>query len=897
MNSLPITAGDAFAHQDANKTSFLLGTDVRDLANLRLRKFKFKTGNLPAPVLDSNRPINTISNAPVIAPGTPFKLPSLISGSATGTVAIAEYTRQVSDGDHFLLTGVNLDKATYPVYQGGNFYATTVTYQDAEKASVRLPAVGAAWDAALAWASTASGISEPILLNTARIKWAQKAWAPGLEINIFGENLAHGNVEGGAGYVAIRPVNSTVDVAIYPATAVNPYRAVFTVPTSLAAGQFEYWYHNGHGGDYGWSAKRTVDVLAAQDHVLSHDFSVHEVVLTTTDLSTTDATLNTSLINQAYTTLDSYPQRGGTIITPAGRWPINGTIVPKDNVYWHCATADLGEMTTLVATGSWQNIVPNNRGMFGSHYWFMGKLYGIEFLNPDNIKLGDAEALVVLNNQRQVWLKGVRARWSAPYSESDDSEGAVKVANSVQPLRLASSENVFLDDLLLTGSGTYLGFNTQVFVKNYTHRATHNADYMVYGLNMREWSIVDGDFRDLVLGSKNGIDRGIRTIKQGGQEGKNERCHFENHVGTELGIVRAADDQNPAPDENQFEQYLNEANIAIFVDQVRGATPNTITVAKPLKSVQGASSNFNFVDPNAHLVKIVKGRGIGQTRGIVSSTVNTITVDEPWRVIPDATSVLETGRFSRDTTFYDIRFTGKKDNAVDPRYNHSSLINLFGGCSGFLIDKCSGSYFRQGISIVATQHERDKVDQSSFNVVRNCQFPDSRWGQRIEALPRVARQGEPEYVFPYIGLLANLFSNNTFKRAIVSKLVYQLPRTNIGPVPNIALLVQERQAVVAGLNDTSPNFVDDPKYAPMPVLSSTLTGLVSVNKPTPVLPLSKALLTADEIGALEPLPTDAAIDAKGVLSYSGTDRAILVYFDGQQETPLARTSPDYFKRD
>jgi hypothetical protein len=55
-----------------------------------------------------------------------------------------------------------------------------------------------------------------------------------------------------------------------------------------------------------------------------------------------------------------------------------------------------------------------------------------------------------------------------------------------------------------------------------------------------------------------------------------------------------------------------------------------------------------------------------------------------------------------------------------------------------------------------------------------------------------------------------------------------------------------------------------------------------------VLPLSKALLTADELGPLEPLPTDATIDASGVLSHAGTNRAVLVYVDGQQEIQLAR---------
>jgi hypothetical protein len=854
-------SGAVFLRLRNGETLFYLGQRLRNKSKLGLRRFAQSAlpAVLPAPVLDPDRP------AGVVAPGTAFALHSSIGGPATGPAAIAEYTRQVADGDHFLLTGADLDQAAYPVYQNGSFYATTVTTSDRQKAAVRLPRVGAAWDAALAWPSTAAGIGVPVLLNVARVKWEQDMWAPGLTINIFGENLAHGNVEQGAGYVAIRQNGGPIRV--YDTPAANPYRAPFQVPTSVVAGDLEYWYHNGHGGDYGWSAKRTVTVVAATDHVRLHDFGpVSQVAL-----DPVDAALNVSRLRQAYQTIARLG--GGTLSTPAGTFPLNDTIQPTSGVRWVCDAAATGGVTTLKAT-TW--VGSGDLGMFGSNFWRLGVLDGIEFVNPDNVQLANAEALIVLNNVQQVQLRRVRARWSAPYSERQ--AGPVKEAVPVQPLRIATSQQVFLDEVTLTGSGTYFGHSWQFFLTNYRHYLTNNADHGLYGLHMREWSVLGGLFRDFDPSSPDGVDRGIRAIKEGGQGGTNQRRHLEGILGELLGIVYGG--KNPAPDVNQFEMLLSEDNRAKFTDKVVRATATTVTVSKDLTGV---------ATRDEQLVVIVAGRGLGQVRGIVSSTNDTITLDEPWRVVPDATSVLQTGNFSRDHSFYKLTFTGKPENATNPLYNHSSFLNLFGGCFGFLVDGCFGSYFRQGISVVATQHDPDMVDVSAFNVVRSCQFPDCRWGERIEAVPG----NNGAWTMPFIGILATLFSRNTYARALVAELVYQLPRMAAGPVANIDLYIRERQVAVVAANDFSPSYYNDPLNPPVPPLAGTLAGIAQPATPAQLVlgAPGTVLAAAGDLGPLEPLPAGAVIDQSGVLRYAGTDPALLVWVEGGEETPVART-PD-----
>ena len=853
-------SGGVYLRLRNGKTLWHLGAGVRDKTKLRLRKFGAGTlpAILPAPVLDPDRPR-------IAAPGTAFPLHPAIGGPATGPAAIAEYTRQVSDGDHVVLTGTALAQATYPVYQNGNFYATSVTEQDFEKAAVRLPRVGAAWDAALTWPATAAGIGLPVLLNTARVKWEQDVWAPGLAINIFGENLAHSNQEGGAGYVAIRQGNGPV--RLYDATAANPYRASFNVPATVVPGPLEYWYHNGHGGEYGWSAKRTVTVVAATDHVLLHNFGPATVLaLSATDAAANDATLAAN-----------YVQNKHIAIKP-GPWPISATVVVPS--YSKLSCTDPTKTVQFVTTASWLQV--ENRGMLGTNYAEMAVVENVELLNPYDAKLGGSEALVVLNNLNQVWLKGGRARWTAPYTERQ--AGPVKEAVPVQPLRLATSKNVFFDDLTLTGSGVLLGSSSQVFLTNYTHRATNNADYMLYSLNMLGWAMIGYDLRDLDPASTDGVNRGIRCIKSGGQGGRNRYRHLEKGIGTDLGIMRSG--TNQAPDDNQFEQDLDEYNITLYTDKVVSATANTVTVPRTL-IVQVNNQPVRLVKPDEHLVAIVAGRGVGQWRGVVSTTVNTITVDEPWLVEPDATSVLHTGWFSCDSTRYDVHYTAKPDNARNPLYNHGAFYNGFGGVRGGIIDKCSGDGFRQGISLVATQHDSDKVDQTAFNVVRNSSFPNSRWGRRFEAVP-----GQAGWVFDVPGLYCNLFSNCTYEHSILAPLVYQLPRDTAGPVPSIAMLVEENQPVDVGRNDYTPSFVDDPKFPPVPPLAGTIAASRQLVRQAQVAPTAPGvqLVSGDEIGPLEPLPAGAAVDStNGVLSYPGTDPAVLVYVEGAQEIPLART--------
>jgi hypothetical protein len=121
--------------------------------------------------------------------------------------------------------------------------------------------------------------------------------------------------------------------------------------------------------------------------------------------------------------------------------------------------------------------------------------------------------------------------------------------------------------------------------------------------------------------------------------------------------------------------------------------------------------------------------------------------------------------------------------------------------------------------------------------------------------------------------------------------VYQLPRTAAGPVPNIALLVEENQPVDVGLNDYSPYVVDDPQYPPIPVFPGTITATQLVQQ-AQVLPTAPGvqLVAGGELGPLEPLPASAGIDTFGLLTYPEPAQHLLVLLDSKQRAlPLDRT--------
>jgi len=748
--------------------------------------------NYPAPVLAADRPVG------VTAPGDPFVLPSNVTGGSTVGSVVAEWHREVSAGEKFGLTALGLTGANFAMYSGNKFYNATLAGDD-EFAEVLFPNYGQTWDFALGWAALQGGIALPIALNRATVKWCQTSWTPGLTINFYGENLAHGNVEGGAAYVAVQPVGGG-EAIVYPTTAANCHRVPFTVP-NLAVGSYNVWEHNGHGGDCGWSKRMTVQVVANANHVKTHNFgTATRITLSPTDAAANDAKMAALWIDGSNLEIDPVP----------GPYPVTKTVVIPSLSRLASSDPNQKLQFTPLTGATWP--ANENRGLFGTNSATMVLLENVELLNLSNVNLNNNAAqgrevgLLTCANVTQFWRKGCKARWAAPYSEFQ--AGVVRAAEPVSCFRFKTSQHLFFDDCEDTGSGNPFIECAQIFMTNHSMIGTNNADHQLYGLHTKEWSVIGGSVRDLNPNSQDGVDRLIRVIKCGGQNGTNGRHYFEGITGADLGVVWEGN--NPSPDANQFELNLYEGNTVKLISAVTAGTATTVTTSANLA---------NSAVADYHLVTIVAGRGRGQTRGIVSSTGFSITVDEAWNVIPDTTSVIQTSVFARDVTFYKVNYAGKQPNATDSRFTHNSFFNGFGGVHGFILNQCTGSYMRQGWSVISTQHDEAFIDQSAFNVVKNSAFPHCRWGSRIESNPPVQT-----WKAPAPGVLALLDQNNTYDDPILSEVVFQLPRdaANINATPVVGFMRNKTKVARTALNDYTPTFVDDPAFPPVAPLPQAL---------------------------------------------------------------------------
>jgi len=884
--------GGVYLRLRNGKTLWHLGKGVRDKTKLWLRKFGAGTlpAILPEPVLDPNRPRTQ-------APGTPFSLHPAIGGPATGPAAIAEYTRQVSDGGHFLLTGADLDKAAYPVYQGGNFYATTVTSQHSQRASVRLPRTGAAWDATLTWASTAAGLSEPVLLNTAVLLWGTEQTAAGLTFSIYGRNLAHGNVDGGASYVALQPVGGG-PVQVLTGKALDPYCADFVTPANLALGDYYYWPHNGHGGDYGWGERGVISVVATENHVKTHNFGPATYV----KLSKTDPALNVATINAAF-------QQYRHFCTDDDTFPINAQLYPRDKTKWSCVSPT---GRTVIEATSWAK-TSQYLGMFGSNSWYMGMMERISFIDPGdmvpykttpgfyNQSLIDLRRGTGQTGNAHIWLQDVEATWLRPYYEIN--LGSYNIPEEAQCLHVEGARHFFVDNFRSTGSGNHFGNCGQVFIENYTHRLRNGADHTLYGLHVNGFSVRGFDFQDDDPTSGDGLTRGAgRGPKFGGQGGSNQHTYLRDLNGRLLGPLFTG--INPYFDRNQGEMCLYEGNRVVWQNMVVSATATTITFAGPvLSNPAGVANGTTSPDqpaagvlPDYHLLWIGRGRGIDQVRGIKSVNGNTITLDKPLRVIPDATSFVQVGTFTRGNTLSKVKLTGKRFIVDDNQFGIQCAINFYGGMFDTIADDFDVTDTRHGFIFTPTVHGDGEIDTVAFCQMLNSRFNGQRWVERYEAY------GKEEKLFWSFGcsglrniLVANIEAINWLEARVVFKVVRETSElaTYWRPdAPPIDGLVRDGMPVVAGYLNDYRTPAGPTKFPPIPLVAGVVEGFVQQPVPALVAPTAPGvqLVSSDEIGPLEPLPAGANVDPRnGVLSYLGTDPAVLVYVDGAQEIPLDRT--------
>jgi hypothetical protein len=209
------------------------------------------------------------------------------------------------------------------------------------------------------WAQNNAGVSYPIAINQTEAWWVGFDQATrGETVSVYGRNLTSG-VNGSTAHVYLTAPGSSTGVWA-TVTAANPYKVDFTVPASLANGQYEVWVHNGRGGQYGWSspiapsgARRLLTVRNALDWT-GPSYNVKTQYGAVGDGVTDDRAAIQAAIADAAAHVLANPTSRPTVFLPAGTYQVNGVISTPANVRILGAGKDAG--------GNWLTAIRKGQG-------------------------------------------------------------------------------------------------------------------------------------------------------------------------------------------------------------------------------------------------------------------------------------------------------------------------------------------------------------------------------------------------------------------------------------------------------------------------------------------------------------------------------------------------------
>lgn len=168
--------------------------------------------------------------------------------------------------------------------------------------------------------------------------------------------------------------------------------------------------------------------------------------------------------------------------------------------------------------------------------------------------------------------------------------------------------------------------------------------------------------------------------------------YFQNNTSYDLGI------RPGVPDQNWGEQYSWEQDFSHFI---AGPTHNSIATAS-VSSATANSVTFSTTVPQPaagmkYFATIIDGKGVGQWRTITAYSGSSITLDEPWTVIPDGNSTISVLAGAQQIAIYGNTMDGKYQDVTDSAWNNSAGIQPYGGVFNLVADGNTIHETRQGI--------------------------------------------------------------------------------------------------------------------------------------------------------------------------------------------------------
>jgi hypothetical protein len=452
--------------------------------------------------------------------------------------------------------------------------------------------------------NTATLVSPVYLLNVPQQLWVMGdrgvSATPGGSIRVTGTCMDFS----GSSVPAIALANSSnVIVATISASTKDAFSDQFTLPSDLATGSYHIYVSNGNGGAGGWQLCPTNDYDLSQNQV----FTVQAPPTVGTYSYTMNPASSTKEADFASALTAANSAGGGTITFPAGSYSFStGHTVPANVSVIGAGSAT----TTLNFTG--------------------GTTVG-----------SDVYELIMGNNTQ---LQGVAM--SAPgfpcvMVASQATAGANVTVDSITTTQTATTGDVV--GILLRGTGmivrnctvTGAGHGLQLRYVDHSILSGNTVNTEEMGIECMTVDSVIAENNQFTICMNGLADNAGNNISCYGAPCSQNLLFANNIVGAASGITSQS-------------HWTTDGADGIYFGSVASAGSSNITLGGPVLTQVSWPSEFG--------VFVVGGRGAGQWRRVVSHTSTVLTLDQPWDVVPDSSSVVSVVAVLGKTILYGNQF-------------------------------------------------------------------------------------------------------------------------------------------------------------------------------------------------------------------------------------------------
>ncbi|HXF07848.1 MAG TPA: glycosyl hydrolase family 28-related protein [Candidatus Acidoferrales bacterium] len=475
-------------------------------------------------------------------------------------------------------------------------------------------------------------------LNKPAVYWAQgdqgTSATPGGWVRVFGRNIGDPAVP-----AVLTLVADGGAVQRITSTAATPWEARFAIPASLRPGQYTLRISNGRGGEAALADAGRLRVAPAEA------WSERQVNVRDFGAVGDGRTDDTAAVQKA---LDTAGQGGGVVYFPRGRYQLTDAVtIPRGvrlrgerrdwvSVFW----PDMDAPPEALLRGS-NHFGLENLTLYASNYRHLvvGDLEPTAAGEPGHVRI------------EKVTIRAVRYRGHLKPEQIDQRYRESLKLESGDTLRLGGDDIVITDsDIYGSGRALYLKQPRGAYIARnhfYNGRGGWYCLSGVDGVIFEDNAITGAD-----LAATGG---GINTL---GGLPYSQNVYFARNT---LSLMHGWD----------REAMTSDGPGGYYYGGAQAAGAQALTLAGTPADRAGPPERWRGAG-----IFVLSGRGMGQFAQVRDVQGSTVHMDRPWRVAPDAGSVLTIAPMQQNYLFIDNNFT---DAGVALQYYGTSVNHIAAG--------------------------------------------------------------------------------------------------------------------------------------------------------------------------------------------------------------------------